>query len=195
MTFYMLLVNNGDSSITVSALWFGLDIGVPGCAISQMASKIDEDVQITPILLPPKQASEIKPRFKIENLPNWEPFYCLVRNIRFTPERQDLPKEPPPQLPPVIVEEISITLEFTTIGANFGVQKMKIPLGTVHLGNPTSGRMNSSRIEWQHVLLPIREDPALFTPVWNFFSKIFQKLRSWVPFAAMHRIYQKLIHI
>jgi hypothetical protein len=186
MTFYLLLVNKGDSSVTVSDLWFGFDIGVPGCAMNQTASKKDEDDFITPIFLPPKQASEIMPRFKIKNLPKWEPIYCLARDVIFTPEGQDPPKEPLSPPPPVVVEEMSITLEFTTVGTNYGVKKMKISLATVYLGNSASGKVNSFRTDTFHALLPIREDPPLFAPVWNFFFEIFQTLRNWLPFAVMY---------
>jgi hypothetical protein len=61
----LILLNKGDSSITVSDLWFEIDVGAPTCCHRVAALKVTEDTVIVPILLPSMQAFKITVRFKL----------------------------------------------------------------------------------------------------------------------------------
>jgi hypothetical protein len=102
MTVDLLLLNKGDSSVTVSDLWFEIDMGAPTCCARVAGLKTSEDALIVPILLPSMQASKITVRFKVTGIPS-APWGLSVRS------KDDLPSEPlPPPPPPINVEKMSI---------------------------------------------------------------------------------------
>ncbi|MGH8070224.1 MAG: hypothetical protein ACRERE_34280 [Candidatus Entotheonellia bacterium] len=59
MTVDLVFINKGDSSITVSDLWFEFDGGASTCCIRKAAIKADENRLTAPILLPPMQAPKV----------------------------------------------------------------------------------------------------------------------------------------
>jgi hypothetical protein len=154
----LLLLNKGDSSITVSDLWFEIDVGAPTCCQRMAALKVTEDTVIVPILLPSMQASKITVRFKLSKfLP--APWGFRLRS------KDDPPQEPLPPPPPINVEKMVITIEFTTIGPNYGLQVMKMPVGTLYVKDERWTGYSPEPLSYS--LTPIRKDPSFFKSMWN----------------------------
>jgi hypothetical protein len=59
----LLLLNKGDSPITVFDLWFDIDSDASTCCGRSAALKTNEDAFIVPILVPSMQASKITVNF------------------------------------------------------------------------------------------------------------------------------------
>jgi hypothetical protein len=93
MSVDLLLLNKGDSSVTVSDLWFELDFGEPWGLARAWGLKATEDELITPIALPSMQATKIIVRCKPTKIPG------PVSGIRLKSEG-DPPSEPLPSPPP-----------------------------------------------------------------------------------------------
>jgi hypothetical protein len=157
-TIDLLLLNNGDASITLSDLWFEIDIGAPTCCIRTAALKIDEDKVITPIVLPSKQASKITVRVKLSRWPA-SPWGVRISST------DDPPKEAPPRPSLIVVEKMSIVVELTTVGPDYGRQVVKMPVGTLSVKD--WAWTVYSPVVASYELMPIRKDPPFFKSVWH----------------------------
>jgi hypothetical protein len=100
----LIFVNKGDTSVTVSDLWFEVDSGIGTFHGRLTALKANEDTVIVPIELPSKHAVKVTIAFK----------YLFIAA-------------------PFQIEKMSIALSLTTIGPVHGCQEMKMPIGLLHI--------------------------------------------------------------
>lgn len=161
----LLLVNKGDSAVTVSDIWFEF-AGGPGCCGRRIAIKVNEKQPAAPILVPSMQALKVSIRVTLNGLLPSEPgFLPAPRNFRMVGKDGGAlpPTGSPP--PPITVEQLSVTVSLTTVGPNFGRQDTKLPLVIMHFDNERY--TGHSYLPSSYVLTLIRKDPPIFKSLWD----------------------------
>jgi hypothetical protein len=122
----LLLINKGNTSITVADLWFEID----GETLNRCARKAElnnnDDKVIAPIVVSSKQASKVTLRVDLTPWPE-APTALMAGKIGDPPKRVSLPS------PPTKVEKMSITIELTTVGPNYGRQVTMLLVGTLNI--------------------------------------------------------------
>jgi hypothetical protein len=155
----LIFVNKGDTSVTVSELWFEVDGGTGTRCCGRLAAlKANEDTVIVPIELPSKHADKVSIAFKYQFI---APAYILG----LSSGNEDPPREPIPPPPQITIEKMSIALSLTTIGPVHGYQEMTMPIGLLHVDDEKLRTYGAAFIPSE--LIPIRQDPPLLRSLWR----------------------------
>jgi hypothetical protein len=154
----LIFINKGDTSVTISGLWFEVDDDSGTCCGRLAALRANEDMAIVPIELPSKHVVKVSIAFKYS-------FMTSAYGIRINSENENPPTEPIPLPPHIKLEKISIVLSSITIGPAYGYQEMKMPIGLMHVDDEKLRTYGSALVRSE--LIPIRKDPPLLKSLWH----------------------------
>jgi hypothetical protein len=148
----LIFVNKGDTSVTVSDLWFEVYSGTGTFHGRLTALKANEDTVIVPIELPSKHAVKVTIAFKYL-------FIAAPYAPRISSGNENPPIEPILPPPQIQIEKMSIALSLTTIGPVHGCQEMKMPIGLLHIDDDKLRTYGAAFVPSELIL--IRQDPPL----------------------------------
>jgi hypothetical protein len=158
VTLDLMLVNKGDTPVTVSELWFDVDGGTgTGCCGRLAALKENEDTVIVPIEVPSKHVRKVSIAFRYQ-------FLAPPVILGLSSGTEGTSREPIPPPPEIKLEKISIALSLITVGSAYGYQEMKTPIGLLHVDGIELRSYGSALVPTEFI--SIRKDPSLFKSLW-----------------------------